>query len=110
MSTQPGQPARNPVNPDGAGVYFGALIGRYANPLANGRFSLQGETFQVPMNAEWHALHGGPVGFDQRLWNAATPTWLAVVIASFGGHVALRQLRGQQDVIRRQTEQLERQR
>ena len=65
-------PAQNPVNPDGAGVYFGALIGRYANPLANGMFSLDGETFQVPMNAQWHALHGGTVGFDQKMWNAAT--------------------------------------
>jgi aldose 1-epimerase len=63
-------PARNPENPDGAGIYFGALIGRYANPLGNGTFSLAGKAFHVPMNSEWHALHGGTVGFDQKVWKA----------------------------------------
>jgi len=63
-------PAPNVANPDGAGVYFGALIGRYANPLADGRFRLGQEAFKVPMNSEWHALHGGAVGFDQKVWKA----------------------------------------
>lgn len=64
-------PAANPRNPEGAGVYFGALIGRYANPLADGKFSLRGRTVQVPMNGPWHALHGGATGFDQVVWDAA---------------------------------------
>jgi aldose 1-epimerase len=64
-------PAASPRSPDGAGVYFGALIGRYANPLADGTFRLRGRTIRVPMNGPWHALHGGAAGFDQAVWDAA---------------------------------------
>ncbi len=65
-------PAPSPLNPEGAGVYFGALIGRYANPIGNGSFELRGQTVRVPMNGPWHALHGGTVGFDQKVWDAGT--------------------------------------
>jgi aldose 1-epimerase len=61
-------PAPSARNPEGANAYFGALIGRYAGPLGDGKFSLGGETYRVPMNAEGFALHGGPVGFDQKVW------------------------------------------
>ncbi|WP_211296040.1 aldose epimerase family protein [Mycobacterium aquaticum] len=64
-------PAPNPHNPEGANVYFGALIGRYANPLAGGRFILRGRVVEVPLNTAWHALHGGAVGFDQAVWDSA---------------------------------------
>lgn len=64
-------PAANAANPEGAGVYFGALIGRYANPLAGGTFRLRGRTVRVPRNGPWHALHGGAAGFDQAVWDAA---------------------------------------
>lgn len=54
------------------GSYFGATIGRYANRIAKGQFTLDGETHQIPVNNGENALHGGPKGFDKRIW-AATP-------------------------------------
>ncbi|MCB8906959.1 MULTISPECIES: aldose epimerase family protein [unclassified Streptomyces] len=52
------------------GPYLGALIGRYANRIAHGRFTLDGTTHHVPPNDRGHALHGGPEGFDTRVWDA----------------------------------------
>jgi aldose 1-epimerase len=49
--------------------YFGAIIGRYANRIAHGRFALDGATHHVPVNDRGHALHGGPEGFDTKVWN-----------------------------------------
>lgn len=51
-------------------VYFGATIGRFGNRLAGGKFSLDGKTYQVPLNDKTNALHGGTQGFDKRLWKA----------------------------------------
>ncbi|MFJ4518804.1 aldose epimerase family protein [Streptomyces sp. NPDC088816] len=56
----------------GPSPYLGALVGRYANRIADGRFTLDGRAHQVPVNDRGHALHGGPDGFDRRVW-AATP-------------------------------------
>lgn len=51
--------------------FFGATVGRYANRIANGQFSLDGETFQLPVNNGPNALHGGLDGFDRKLWDIA---------------------------------------
>ncbi len=52
--------------------YLGATIGRFGNRLAKGTFSLDGHHFHVPLNDGPNSLHGGPVGFDQKLWSATT--------------------------------------
>jgi len=48
---------------------FGATLGRVANRIARGRFVLDGTLFQIPPNDGDNALHGGPAGFDQVLWD-----------------------------------------
>ena len=55
---------------EGTVPYFGATVGRYANRIAKGQFTLGGKTYQVPVNNGPNSLHGGTKGYDKRLWKA----------------------------------------
>ena len=52
--------------------YFGSTVGRFANRLAAGRFTLDGQSYQTPVNNGKNALHGGTVGFDKVLWDVVS--------------------------------------
>jgi aldose 1-epimerase len=49
-------------------TYFGAIVGRYGNRIAKGKFSLHGHQYQVPTNNNGNSLHGGTLGFDKLVW------------------------------------------
>ena len=51
--------------------YMGETIGRYANRIAGGKFTLDGKTYQLPLNDKTTSLHGGPRGFSRQVWRIA---------------------------------------
>jgi aldose 1-epimerase len=65
-------------------AFFGATVGRVANRIRNGRFTLEGEEYRLATNDGPHHLHGGPKGFFGVLWEAKpaeTPEGPALVLS-----------------------------
>lgn len=52
--------------------YFGAIVGRYANRICEGKFTLNGKMYQLPVNEGKNHLHGGIKGFNKVVWSAET--------------------------------------
>lgn len=58
--------------------FFGAAIGRLANRLAGGCFTLDGKVYRTSQNDHWNTLHGGYVGFDRKEWDVEEVTPSAI--------------------------------
>jgi len=61
--------------------YFGAVVGRYANRIGNGRFTLDGRSHDLDRNQGSHQLHGGTVGFGQRVWSILAQSRASLTLA-----------------------------
>jgi len=64
--------------------YFGAIVGRYANRIAKGTFTLNGTTYHLPLNNGPNSLHGGTQGFNTQLWQVtprSVPDGVSAVLA-----------------------------
>ncbi len=68
--------------------FFGALIGRYGNRIGHGKFTLEGKTYNLPKNDGDNTLHGGPEGFDKKVWVAkSVPGGLELTYVSKDGEM-----------------------
>lgn len=64
----------------GSTTYFGATCGRVGNRIAHGAFTLDGKPYQLALNDGPNHLHGGPGGYDRRVWAATTDSAANAVI------------------------------
>lgn len=64
----------DPMGYFGDGAAMGKTVGRYANRIANGLFTLDGKEYRLARNNGPNSLHGGPTGFANRLWTGRVET------------------------------------
>jgi aldose 1-epimerase len=64
-------------------TYFGVTVGRVANRIAGGAFTLDGRDYHLPLNDRVNSLHGGPRGFDRQVWTIQSVTSGIVARAVF---------------------------
>jgi galactose mutarotase-like enzyme len=69
-----------------SGDYVGGTVGRYANRIAGGRFPLAGREVEVGAHDRGNSLHGGPDGFDVRLWDVVSHTDDSVALSLVSPH------------------------
>ncbi|XP_022933702.1 aldose 1-epimerase [Cucurbita moschata] len=58
----------------GLSPYFGCIVGRVANRIKDGKFTLDGQEYSLSINRPPNSLHGGHQGFDKKLWEASNYT------------------------------------
>ena len=61
--------------------YFGCVVGRYANRIANGRFVLNEDTIRLTKNSRNNSIHGGIKGFNRKIWDAGACTDTSLVLS-----------------------------
>lgn len=61
-------------------TYFNAVIGRVANRIKNGKFTLDGKEYQLPVNNGTNSLHGGVSGFNEKVWEVVGQTAYSVTL------------------------------
>ncbi|CAK3946704.1 Aldose 1-epimerase [Lecanosticta acicola] len=71
-------------------TYFGAVVGRYANRIKNGTFTIDGQTSHIPTNEHGGAntLHGGNVGYDQANWTVVSHTTNSITFSFYDQHMS----------------------
>jgi aldose 1-epimerase len=62
------------------GIYHGAIIGRVAGRIANGKFDLNGSSYSLPLNSPPNHLHGGENGFHNQVWDVSAVTDTSIVL------------------------------